>query len=100
LNTNIVNNSIFTTTIPNKSSLNAAEVKGKGFGDYLKEAVNSTNDAIVKAENISNQFAAGNIDDIHQVLVEVEKADIALQFTLQVRNKMMDAYNEIMRMQV
>ncbi|HOJ09626.1 MAG TPA: flagellar hook-basal body complex protein FliE [Clostridiales bacterium] len=83
-----------------KTGIQRTEDGIKGFADYFKEAVNKTNDIIVKAENISNQFAVGNIDDIHKVLVEVEKADIALQFTLQIRNKIMDAYNEIMRMQI
>ena len=45
-------------------------------------------------------FAAGKIDDLHTLMIETEKADLALQFTLQVRNKLLDAYNEIMRMQI
>ena len=51
---------------------------------------------IIQAD-MCNQFAAGKTD---KVLIAVEKADIALQFTLQVRNKIIDAYNEIMRMQI
>ena len=54
----------------------------------------------IEAENLTNAFASGATDNIHQVLIAAEKADIALQFTLQVRNKILDAYNEIMRMQI
>ncbi len=101
---NAVNNrSIFTSGIQNNQASTAINTNGassKSFGDYLKEIINNTNEEVIKAEDISNQFAAGSIDDIHKVLIQIEKADVALQFTLQIRNKIMDAYNEIMRMQV
>ena len=70
------------------------------FSDYLKQALNSTNTLLVEADNLANDFAAGKIDNIHQVTIAAEKADVALQFTMQIRNKIMDAYSEIMRMQI
>ncbi|NMB98287.1 MAG: flagellar hook-basal body complex protein FliE [Clostridiaceae bacterium] len=101
---NAVNNeNIFASGVQRNSvntAINTNEVNSRSFGDYLKEMINNTNKEIIKAEDISNQFAAGRIDDIHKVLIQIEKADIALQYTLQIRNKIMDAYNEIMRMQV
>ena len=100
LNTSIINNNIISAGVQNRFGFNTTDVKDKNFGDYLKQAVNNANEAIIKADNISNQFAAGKTDDIPRVLVEMEKADIAFQFTLQVRNKIIDTYNEIMRMQV
>jgi len=100
------NGSLFTQDVRSNqvknyvSSTDANKVSGKSFGDYLKELINSTNKEIIKAEEVSNQFAAGMIDDIHKVLIQIEKAEVALQFTMQIRNKIMDAYNEIMRMQI
>ena len=70
------------------------------FADYLRAAVSDTNKLILESENISSKFASGMTDNIHQVLIAAEKADIALQLTIQVRNKILDAYNEIMRMQI
>lgn len=70
------------------------------FSDYLNEALNNTNNLLLKADNLANDFAAGRTDNIHQVAIAAEKADIALQFTMQVRNKILDAYSEIMRMQI
>ncbi len=70
------------------------------FSDYLKQALNSTNSLLMNASGLANDFAAGKIDNIHQVAIASEKADIALQFTMQIRNKIMDAYSEIMRMQI
>jgi len=54
----------------------------------------------LESQALANAFALGKTDNIHQVMIAAEKADIALQFTLQIRNKILDAYNEIMRMQI
>ncbi len=70
------------------------------FGEYLKDALEKTNELINESDELSAEFAAGRTDNIHQVLIAIEKADMALQFTLQVRSKILDAYNEIMRMQI
>jgi len=70
------------------------------FSDYLKNEINKTNELLLQSEKDLDDYAAGNIDNIHQVLISLEKADIALQFTTQIRNKILDAYTEIMRMQI
>jgi flagellar hook-basal body complex protein FliE len=88
--------SIFETA-GNKDTANSASIP---FADYLKQALGSTNSLLTEADYLADQFASGKIDNIHQVMIAAEKADVALQFTLQIRNKILDAYNEIMRMQV
>lgn len=70
------------------------------FANYLRDAMNKTNDLQVESAQIADDFAAGKTDNIHQVMIAAEKADIALQFTMQIRNKILDAYSEIMRMQI
>lgn len=70
------------------------------FSDFLKQAMDNTNNLLVEADKLADEFAAGKIDNIHQVSLAAEKADIALQLTLQIRNKILDAYSEIMRMQI
>ena len=100
MNTNSINAAIMNNQFLKTSNIRSKEQDIKGFACYLNNAISKTNEMIIQADNISNQFAAGKTDDIHKVLIAVEKADIALQFTLQVRNKIIDAYNEIMRMQV
>jgi len=82
----IENNDQSTVTIP--------------FSDYFKKALDNTNSLLIEADNLADDFAAGRTDNLHQVMLAAEKADIALQFTLQIRNKILDAYNEIMRMQI
>ncbi len=70
------------------------------FSDYLNQALNNTNNLLQTSERLSNDFAAGLTDNIHEVSIASQKAEVALQFTMQVRNKILDAYTEIMRMQI
>lgn len=70
------------------------------FANYLKEALTKVSDLEKESTALTEAFAAGNTDNIHQVLIAAEKAGVALQFTMQIRNKIMDAYSEIMRMQI
>ncbi len=72
----------------------------EGFGDFLKEAINKVNSAQIQAEEMVSNFTVGNDVQLHQVIIATEKASLALQLTMQIRNKAIDAYQEIMRMQV
>lgn len=70
------------------------------FGQMLNKALDNVNQLQQNADNSTKLFMAGKIDDLHTMMIEGQKADLALQFTLQVRNKILDAYNEIMRMAI
>ncbi len=70
------------------------------FKDTLKEAIQQVNSLQEEAGEATKQFVTGEITDLHQVMVATEKARIALELMLEIRNKMVDAYKEIMRMQV
>lgn len=70
------------------------------FQDLLNNELGKTNQLLIQSEQVNNDFAVGKTDNIHEVMIASEKADIALQLTMQVRNKLMDAYSEIMRMQI
>lgn len=77
--------------------------ESKVFGDMYKAAINlidETNQLQKNADQTSIDFALGKADSIHDVMIAQEKANIALQYTVQIRNSILDAYNEIMRMQV
>jgi flagellar hook-basal body complex protein FliE len=77
----------------------SAGVEGS-FGSFLKDALEKVSDLEKESTSLTEDFAAGKTDNIHQVMIAAEKADVALQFTMQIRNKIMDAYNEIMRIQI
>lgn len=70
------------------------------FGEYLNSALMKVTDLENEANQLKNDFAVGKTDNIPEILIAGEKAGIALQFTMQIRNKILDAYSEIMRMQI
>jgi flagellar hook-basal body complex protein FliE len=67
------------------------------FGDMLKSAIGETNDRLIESDNKMYQLAMGEVKDIHEVTVAMEKANISLQMTLEIRDRLMEAYNTIMR---
>ena len=70
------------------------------FSDILGEALNKVNDLQIESQAATDSFLSGETDNIHNVMITASKANLALQMTIQVRNKVMDAYNEIMNMQI
>jgi flagellar hook-basal body complex protein FliE len=73
---------------------------GKSFADTLNEAISGVNDLQLQSDRKVQELATGKTDDIAGVMITAEKADIALRAMVQVRNKIIDAYQEIMKMQV
>lgn len=72
---------------------------GKTFAETLKDAVNSVNDMQKAADVATQKLATGQTDNIPEVMIAAEKADIALKLMVQMRNKVIDAYQEVMKMQ-
>ena len=72
----------------------------ESFGATLKSAVREVNGLQVQADKVSAKMATGDLQDVHQAMIAMQKASLALQFSVQVRNKVIDAYQEIMRTQV
>ena len=70
------------------------------FGDYLNNAVSKVNDLQIEAQEYKKLLATGDIDNLHSVTIAAEKANIAFQLTMSIRSKVVDAYREIMRMQI
>lgn len=80
-------------------SLKPAEGE-KSFADTLKDAVSSVNTAQKEADVKMQELATGKTHNIHDVMLSAEKADISLRLMTQVRNKIIEAYQEVMKMQV
>lgn len=74
--------------------------EAKSFAEYLKGALKEVNAMQIESARQNALLAAGRVEDISQVVVAAQKAELALQLTLQLRNKATQAYQEIMRMQV
>jgi flagellar hook-basal body complex protein FliE len=82
------------------SSISATRGGGEGFSESLSQAVASVNDMQLQARDAATAVASGKGVDSAQALVTIEKANISFQFAMQIRNKLLEAYQEVMRMQV
>lgn len=72
----------------------------KSFADTLKAAVSGVNQMQKESDKAMQNLATGKTDNVAEVMIATEKADIALKVMMQVRNKIIDAYQEVMKMQV
>jgi len=70
------------------------------FANALKEAIANVNEAQLISDQKTTKLAHGEINDLHDVMISAQKASITLETTVQVQKKVIDAYNEIMRMQI
>ena len=71
-----------------------------GFGDMVGKAINSLQSTQANADNLATQAATGQLQDVQQYMVASTEASLSTQLTVAVRNKAVDAFNEIMRMSV
>lgn len=71
-----------------------------GFVDSLKSAIGKVNDAEMEAGRAIDSLMTGETQDIHRTMVALQQADVSFQLMMQIRNKLVAAYEEIQRMQV
>lgn len=72
----------------------------KNFSQMLGDALDNVNQMQINSRNEKELLALGELDNLHDLSIASEKAEIALQITISMRNKLVDAYKEIMRMQI
>lgn len=70
------------------------------FSDMFIESLKNTDRLEKESQDYSARLASGQLDNIHEAMIAAQKADISMQLILQVRNKVLDAYREITRMQI
>ncbi len=75
------------------------DAAGKSFGEFLSESLRKV-DALQKEADAAVARAAAGEGDIQEAMVAIEKADVAFKLMMEIRQKILDAYQEIMRMQV
>jgi flagellar hook-basal body complex protein FliE len=73
---------------------------GGGFGQALSNAISGLNDSQNAADDASVRMAAGEPIDLHEVMLARETASLHFQLAVQVRNKLVEAYQDVMRMQI
>ncbi|GLY10491.1 flagellar hook-basal body complex protein FliE [Pseudobacillus badius] len=72
----------------------------QNFAHFLKNAINQVSQAEAQSNTLTSKLVKGEDVDLHQVLIAGQKASVAMQLTMEVRNKAVEAYQEIMRMQM
>ncbi len=76
------------------------EKSGTGFGEILKDAISTANELQKQSDQEIQKLMTGESQDLHTTVIAMQKADLSFQMMMQVRNKIVQAYQEIMRMQV
>jgi len=71
-----------------------------GFGDILSSTLKSVNNAQTAGDTAIEKLQTGDAKHLHEVMIAVEEADVSLRMLVQMRNKALTAYEEIMRMQI
>ncbi len=72
----------------------------KSFSNYLKQSIEQLNRTQIESDRLTNKLAMGENVELHDVMIASQKAFITMQLAMEVRNKAVEAYQEIMRMQL
>ena len=83
-------------SFPSLSSPTDSGPAGPSFGDTLQNALSDVNGLQNRAGAMAQDFAVGRTSDVHSVMIAAQQATIALQLTTEVRNKAVEAYQNIM----
>lgn len=84
----------------NRTTSPTVPVDGPSFKEALMDEIRQVNELQVNADQALDQFATGQRDDIENVMLATQEADMAFRMLLQVRNKVMDAYEEVKQIRV
>ncbi len=74
--------------------------EGKSFSDILAESMDKVNQLQQESGAAQAAFASGATDNVEDVMIAVRKADVAFKMLMQIRNKLVDAYDELQRMRI
>ena len=84
----------------NPAATGATESGGASFGDAITNALNGLSEAHADADQLAVQAATGDLNAVHDYTIAATEAQLMTQLTVEVRNRAIEAFNDIMRMQV
>jgi len=87
-------------SIAAETAQNAAEVSPANFRDLMKKALTDLNVSQVGANDAIKSLATGGEENLHDIIISMEKASMTLQYAIQIRNKLLEAYQSVIQMQV
>lgn len=80
--------------------VDGARAGGQDFAAWLRKSMEETNTQLVDADRQIARLALGETDNLHQVMLSLEKARLSFQLMVQVRNKLLESYQDVLRMQI
>ncbi len=86
--------------INNSSNIDNNSKTSNSFQDAFKESLDKLNEKQIEADNITNDFIAGKDVEVHEMMLSMEETKMSLQLAIQVRNKVVEAVQELTRMQL
>lgn len=102
INTNVSNAGVNSATTLNDTKTNSTTGNSAGisFLDTLKEKLDDVNVKQIDADNLTQKFIKGEEEDVHKVMLSTAEAKLSLEMAVQIRNKLVDAYDVFNRMQI
>jgi len=91
---NKINNQAVDLKINSKPNTN------DGFADILKKEIENTNETLTKAEKLEADIATGQVKDLAKATITIQKAEMQMKMMLEVRNKAISAYKELLKTQI
>ncbi len=76
------------------------EESASPFSDYVKRSLTDVNREMLNTDQAINDLATGKNQDIHDTMISMQKAEVSFELVLQIRNKLISAYDEIRRMSI
>ena len=86
-------------TVPSENQLLNSNSEGS-FSNMLKKSINEVNNTQVSAYNAMNDIATGKVDNLQEAVQKIEEAELSLKLGLEVKNKALGAYKQVMAMQI
>lgn len=80
-----------------KKTTSTKEADGGSFGDMLKSFVQDVNELQHNSADVEKKFLTGEITDVHEVMLAAQEASVAFELLMEIRNKLMESYQEIIR---
>jgi flagellar hook-basal body complex protein FliE len=80
-------------------TVSGSTTKGSSFADTIKDSLSKVNDLQGDKESMIKSFASGEQQNVHELMISLQKAGMAMRMTSAVRNKVLEGYKELVKMQ-
>ncbi len=92
---------VFSVESNDKFSIsNDDKISQINFSEILSDAMNKVNDEQINADKMGELLASGEVDNVHDVMIATQKAELTLSLAIEIKSKIMAAYSEIIRLQI